>query len=139
MQGESRKAFFAVAGLPRERRNFDGSSWDDSVVHALPVVVVVDDTPSKAPPLPALPRRASRAQFQDPTLVANLGNLVRCAPSPKTSFGALMPPQFLLQVAYTPFSPVTYAPHCPFPVSVAELQSPPSGRASRLRRTGAPH
>ena len=77
-QGKSRSAFFAVAGLAGERRNFAGSSWDDSVVHALPVVVVVDDTPSEPLPLPALPCRPSRAKVQDPALVANLGHLVRC-------------------------------------------------------------
>lgn len=37
--------FFAVAGLPRDRRNFDGTPSDEAVVHALPVVVIVDDNP----------------------------------------------------------------------------------------------
>ena len=45
VQGKSRKVFFAVAGLPRDRRNFDGTPSDEAVVHALPVVVIVDDNP----------------------------------------------------------------------------------------------
>ncbi len=50
-QGKSRKVFFAVAGLPRDRRNFDGTPSDEAVVHALPVVVIVDDGPGCAAPL----------------------------------------------------------------------------------------
>ena len=41
--------FFAVAGLPRDRRNFDGTPSDEAVVHALPVVVIVDDGPGCVP------------------------------------------------------------------------------------------
>jgi hypothetical protein len=47
-QGKSRKVFFAVGGLPRDRRNFDGTPSDEAVVHALPVVVIVDDNPGCA-------------------------------------------------------------------------------------------
>lgn len=80
-QGTARRAFFAVAGLPKPRkgRNHGGNAWDDSVVHSLPVVVVVDDLPKKAPALPRLPRMTSPILPPDPSHAGNLGSLVRYA------------------------------------------------------------
>ena len=71
-----------MAGLPKPRqgRNPGGNAWDDSVVHSLPVVVVVDDLPKKAPALPRLPRMTSPILPTDPFHAGNLGNLVRYAP-----------------------------------------------------------
>ena len=69
--------FFAVAGLPRDKRNFDGTPSDEAVVHALPVVVIVDDVPAKAASLPSPPPTPEPPP--QPTLTANISSLMRCA------------------------------------------------------------
>ena len=81
MQGKSRKVFFAVAGLPRDKRNFDGTPSDEAVVHALPVVVIVDDVPAKAALLPSPPPTPEPPP--QPALTANISSLMRCSPRPK--------------------------------------------------------
>ncbi len=90
LQGKSRKVFFAVAGLPRDKRNFDGTPSDEAVVHALPVVVIVDDVPAKAALLPSPP--PTPEPMPQPALTANISSLMRCGtPLPKHSvFGELV-------------------------------------------------
>ena len=79
VQGKSRKVFFAVAGLPRDKRNFDGTPSDEAVVHALPVVVIVDDVPAKAALLPSPP--PTPEPMPQPALTANISSLMRWRPA----------------------------------------------------------